>query len=182
MMKTQIGLGILSIPAVFDTLGMIPGVITLCIVALIATWTSYMVGVFKLKHPEVYGFEDAGALMFGRLGKEVFGIAFSLCKLNFLTLHRAKSNVTDWVFVAGSGILGISISLNAISAHGTCTAVFVAVAAIIGFALASIRTLNKISWIAWVGLASILTASESKRNLIYFLYDDVLIFHFQLLL
>ncbi|XRM42612.1 hypothetical protein ABZX51_005822 [Aspergillus tubingensis] len=144
MMKTQIGLGVLSIPSVFDTLGMVPGVILLCIVALIATWTSYMVGVIKMKHPEIYGFDDAGGLMFGRLGKEVFGIAFSLY----------------WIFVAGSGILGISISLNAISAHGTCTAVFVVVAAIVGFCFASVRTLGKISWIAWVGLTSILSASE----------------------
>lgn len=46
-MKTQIGLGILSFPAVFDTLGMIPGVLLLCIVAGITTWSNYIVGVFK---------------------------------------------------------------------------------------------------------------------------------------
>ncbi|CAI7667037.1 hypothetical protein PCG10_001893 [Penicillium crustosum] len=142
MMKTQIGLGVLSIPSVFDTLGMVPGVILLCIVAGIATWTSYMVGVFKIRHREVYGIDEAGGLMFGRIGREIFGIGFSLY----------------WIFVAGSGILGISISLNAISNHGTCTAAFVAVAAVIGFSLASIRTLGKITWIAWVGLICILSA------------------------
>lgn len=36
----------------------------------------------------------------------------------------------DWIIVAGSGILGISISLNPISNHATCTAAFVAVAAV----------------------------------------------------
>lgn len=55
-------------------------------------------------------------------------------------------------------MLGISIALNSLSTHGTCTAVFVAVAAIAGFALASIQTLGKISWLAWVGLAGILSA------------------------
>lgn len=55
-------------------------------------------------------------------------------------------------------MLGISIGLNAISVHGTCTAVFVVVAAISGFLLASIRTLGRISWLAWVGLAFILTS------------------------
>ncbi|KAJ5747146.1 uncharacterized protein N7511_008842 [Penicillium nucicola] len=142
MMKTQIGLGVLSIPSVFNTLGMIPGAILLCIVAGIATWTSYIVGVFKMKHREVYGLDDAGGLMFGRVGREILGIGFSLY----------------WIFVAGSGILGISISLNAISAHGTCTAAFVAIAAVIGFLLASVRTLGKISWIAWLGLVCILAA------------------------
>ena len=38
MMKTQIGLGVLSIPLVFDTLGMIPGIIILLAIAIITTW------------------------------------------------------------------------------------------------------------------------------------------------
>lgn len=79
-MKTQIGLGVLSIPSVFETLGLIPGVIMLCVVALIATWTSYMVGVFKIKHREVYGIDEAGGKMFGPIGREVCGAAFSLCE------------------------------------------------------------------------------------------------------
>lgn len=57
-------------------------------------------------------------------------------------------------------MLGISISLNAISTHGTCTAVFVVVAAIIGGVLGSIQTLHEVSWLAWVGATSILTASK----------------------
>lgn len=57
-------------------------------------------------------------------------------------------------------MLGIATALNALSSHGTCTAVFVAVAAIIGFGLGSIQTLGRISWLAWIGVVSILTASE----------------------
>lgn len=55
-------------------------------------------------------------------------------------------------------MLSVSIALNAVSMHATCTAVFVAVAAIIGFGFASIRTLGKISWIAWIGVISIMIA------------------------
>lgn len=80
MMKTQIGLGILSLPFVFDTVGMVPGSILLCIVSGIAVWTSWMVGVFKLNHPEVYSIDDAGALMFGRVGREFLAVAFVLCE------------------------------------------------------------------------------------------------------
>jgi len=76
MMKTQIGLGVLSFPSVFDTLGMVPGVILLCTIAGITTWSNYIVGVFKLNHRHVYGVDDAGQLMFGRIGKELFAIAF----------------------------------------------------------------------------------------------------------
>lgn len=86
-MKTQIGLGVLSIPAVFDVLGIVPGVICLCTIGAITTWTDYMVGVFKLRHREVYGIDDAGGLMFGRVGREFLGIAFCLCE------HFSKSPI-----------------------------------------------------------------------------------------
>ncbi|KAJ1709123.1 amino acid transporter [Aspergillus flavus] len=142
MMKTQIGLGVLSIPSAFDTLGLVPGVLCLVAIAIINCWCSYMVGSFKLNHREVYGIDDAAGLMFGPVGREVLGAGFIL----YLT------------FVAASGILGISIALNAISTHGACTAIFVAVAAIGVFCLAIIRTLSRVTVIAWGGLACILIA------------------------
>jgi hypothetical protein len=63
-------------------------------------------------------------------------------------------------------MLGISIGLNSVSTHAACTAVFVAVAAILGFCFASIRTLGKIGWLAWIGLVCIMTASESLSLLL----------------
>lgn len=39
-----------------------------------------MVGVYKLRHRDVYGIDDAGGLMFGRLGKVFFGSTFCLCE------------------------------------------------------------------------------------------------------
>ncbi|KAF5022675.1 hypothetical protein F66182_5223 [Fusarium sp. NRRL 66182] len=142
MTKTQIGLGVLSIPQTFDSLGMIPGIICLLTVAVITTWSDYMIGVFKRKHPEVYGIDDAGYIMFGRVGREVIATVFMLY----------------WIFVAGSAMLGISIGLNSVSSHAACTAVFVAVAAVLGFFFASIRTLGRIGWLAWIGLVCIMTA------------------------
>ncbi|KAF9890612.1 hypothetical protein FE257_005743 [Aspergillus nanangensis] len=142
MMKTQVGLGVLSIPAAFDTLGLIPGALCLCAAAIITTWSDYMIGVFKLAHRTVYGIDDAGGLMFGVIGRYVLGIAFCLY----------------WIFVAGSGMLGISIGLNAVSTHGACTAVFLAIACIIGFIFGSIQTLGRLAWLAWVGVVCIVTS------------------------
>ncbi|KAK8147567.1 hypothetical protein G3M48_001385 [Beauveria asiatica] len=142
MMKSQIGLGVLSIPGAFDTLGLIPGVLCLLAVAAITTWSNYIVGVFKLNHPEIYGVADVGAMISGRLGREVLGVGFAL----YLT------------FGAGSGMLGASIGFNAVSTHGTCTAVFVAVTAMAVICLSSIRTLGRLSLLAWGGLISLLVA------------------------
>ncbi|UNI17526.1 hypothetical protein JDV02_003861 [Purpureocillium takamizusanense] len=142
MMKAQIGLGVLSFPSVFDTLGMIPGVVLLCTVAGITTWSDYMVGVFKLRHRHVYGVDDAGQLMFGRVGRELFAVAF----------------MGQYVMTAGSAMLSISICLNALSDHGACTAVFVAVAFIMVFVLSSIRTLGRMTWLAIAGVVAIIIA------------------------
>ncbi|KAM0389962.1 hypothetical protein ACHAQC_007949 [Fusarium culmorum] len=142
MTKTQIGLGVLSIPSSFDTLGIIPGIICLCTIGAMTTWSSYMVGVFKANHPAVYTIDDAGYEMFGKIGRNFLAVAFML----------------NWIFISGSAMLGISIGFNAVSKHAACTAVFVAIAAVLTFAFASIRTLSKIGWLAWVGLVCIMTA------------------------
>lgn len=90
MMKTQIGLGVLSIPMAFDSLGLVPGVIILLCIAVITTWSDYIIGAFKLNHPEVYGIDDAGALMFGRIGRGILSVAFCLC---LYTQPSTRSNV-----------------------------------------------------------------------------------------
>lgn len=141
-MKAQIGLGVLLIPKAFDTLGMIPGLIVVCLVAAITTWSDCMVGVFKQNHPDVYAIDEAVGKFTGRAGKEFIGAVY----------------VLYWIFVAGSGMLGLSIGLNAVSVHATCTAVFVALAAILACIFGSIQTLHKISWLAWVGLIAIMSA------------------------
>ncbi|WAO95693.1 Aa-trans domain-containing protein [Fusarium falciforme] len=142
MMKIQIGLGVLALPAAFNDVGLIPGVILLSFIGGIVTWTAWVVGVFKLRHREVYGIDDAVQLMFGRVASEAFGFIFCLF----------------WVFAAGSGMLGISIGLNAITSHGACTAAFVGLAAFLGFSIASIRTLGRLAWFAWFGLVCLLAA------------------------
>lgn len=104
MIKTQIGLGVLSMPKVFDTLGIIPGIILLVVIAGMTTWSNWMVGVFKLKHPSVYGVDDVGKMLFGRIGFELFGFAYTLCKwfnqcncLLFCEAHVKRLDFLRWL-------------------------------------------------------------------------------------
>ncbi|GAA5909125.1 hypothetical protein JCM6882_001196 [Rhodosporidiobolus microsporus] len=140
--KAQIGIGVLSIPGSFHVLGLIPGIILLVVFGAVTTWSDYYLGVFKLKHPQVYSLSDCGYLIGGPVVGEIFGAAY------FLFM----------VFTVGSALLTLSTALNAISMHGTCTAVFVAVAAIAVYPIASLRTLNKIKWLGWIGIVSIVSA------------------------
>ena len=72
MMKTQVGIGSLSIPGAFEILGLIPGVLVLTIVAILATWSNHTAGNFSIRHPEVFSLDQAGKTMYGRLGEYVF--------------------------------------------------------------------------------------------------------------
>lgn len=81
MCKTQIGIGSLTIPQAFNTLGLVPGILALTFFSLVTTWSAHMIGNFRRKHPEVFGVEDVGQLLFGRWGKELFQIIYTLCTL-----------------------------------------------------------------------------------------------------
>ncbi|GKZ39710.1 hypothetical protein AbraIFM66950_000987 [Aspergillus brasiliensis] len=142
MLKVQIGLGVLTIPSCFDILGIVPGIIVLIAIAVTTTWSNWMVGVFKMRHRDVFGIGDVGRMLLGRVGYELFGGAYMLY----------------YIFTGGSALLSISIAFNALSDHGACTAIFVAVAAIIAFTFSSIQTLGRISWLAWVGVSCVIIA------------------------
>lgn len=88
MMKTQIGLGDLAVPSVFDVLGMIPGIIVLLAIAVITTWSDYYVREFKLRHRSVYGIGDAGKKFAGRIGREVLRFTFVLCRVSIWRVNE----------------------------------------------------------------------------------------------
>jgi amino acid permease len=53
MVKVQVGLGVLSIPATLHTLGIVPGVILMLVICAMNSWSDWVVGDFKRRHPEV---------------------------------------------------------------------------------------------------------------------------------
>ncbi|GAA5842787.1 hypothetical protein JCM11251_001491 [Rhodosporidiobolus azoricus] len=140
--KSQIGIGVLSIPGSFHVLGLIPGILLLLLFAGVTTWADLYLGTFKQKYPQVYSLSDCGRLIGGPILAETLGVAYFL----FMT------------FTAGSALLTLSTALNAISLHSTCTAVFVAVAAIAVLPIASLPKLNNIKWLGWIGIVSICSA------------------------
>lgn len=142
MIKSAFGLGVLSIPFVFQSVGIVPGIILILVIEGIVTWSAYVLGEFKLAHRDTYSLADVGRVLFGRVGEEFFTIAVCVCML----------------FFSGSGMVGVTTALNAVSTHATCTAVWMVVVFVVSFAAASIRTLGNITWLGWIGLASILSA------------------------
>lgn len=76
--KANLGLGVLSIPFVFMTLGIVPGVIVILVVQTMIGYCAAAIGPFKRNHPEVYGLADAGYVFGGVWAKEYLYGVFSV--------------------------------------------------------------------------------------------------------
>lgn len=88
MVKTQIGIGALSLPLAYDKIGLIPGIFCLNLIAVMAAFSCYQIGQAKRRHSTIRTFEDLGQYLFGKWGREVFGAAYCLCK--FLALAHKR--------------------------------------------------------------------------------------------
>lgn len=109
---------------------------------IIATYTGYVIGQFKLRYPHVHNMADAGEVMLGPIGREIFGAA----QIMFL------------VFVMGSHILTFSIMFNTVTNHGTCSIVFGFVAMLLSLICTLPRTLLNVSYMAIASFISIIAA------------------------
>ena len=142
MIAETISLGILSLPKALSTLGLIPGLILLVGLGALASYTGFVIGQFKLLHPEVHSMGDAGYILFGRFGRELLGAG----QLIFI------------IFIMGSHILTFSIMMNAITSHATCTIIFMLIGMVISIIFTLPRTLRGLTWLCVASFISIIAA------------------------
>ena len=53
-MKSQIGLGVLSLPKVMNTLGFVPGILLIIFLGVVTTYGDYQIGQFRNTYPGVH--------------------------------------------------------------------------------------------------------------------------------
>lgn len=141
--KFQIGLGALSLPHTFHVLGFFPGILCFLIISMVSTVAGYLCGNARQYYPYMHSIGDAAELMFGKGARELVGVIYYI----YLAM------------TAGAGMLTTSVALNALSEHGACTMVFVAVTCVAAFVIGTgFRALDKVAWISWVGVAGIFIA------------------------
>ncbi|KAK1138532.1 hypothetical protein N8T08_002418 [Aspergillus melleus] len=143
MIAQNISLGILSLPSAVATLGIAPAIIILIGLSAISWYTAFVIGQFKLRHPQIHSMADAGELLMGRIGRELLGTG------QLLLL----------VFIMASHILTFSVLMNTLTNHGTCTIVFAVVGTLVSFFGALPRTMDRVYWISVASFASILAAT-----------------------
>jgi hypothetical protein len=127
---TEIGLGILSLPSVCETLGLIPGLIAILGIGLLATYTAYLYLQFWRQHRHI----DNVADLLRVLGGKPWGIVGSIGWIVNLTLTCASASLT------------MSVAFNTLSGHSVCTVGFVGIAVLICYVLSLPRSMNFVAY------------------------------------
>ncbi|OQE22261.1 hypothetical protein PENSTE_c010G10280 [Penicillium steckii] len=142
MVAETISLGILSLPAAIAGLGIVPGIILLIGLGFVASYTGFIMGQFKWRHPHVSSIADAGEVLMGSFGRELF-----------FTGHMLYL-----IFVMASHILTFTVAMNTITENGSCSLVFGIIGTILSFVLSLPRTMEKMTWLSLASFISILVA------------------------
>ncbi|RMZ66027.1 Amino acid transporter transmembrane [Pyrenophora seminiperda CCB06] len=133
MLAENVSLGVLALPQALAILGLVPGILCICLLGVIATYTGYLIGEFKLAHPSVQSYADCGTLISGPILHEVLAVG----------------QVLVLIFIMGAHILTFGVAMNAITDHGTCTIIFTVIGLVLSFLLGLPRTFKNISYISF---------------------------------
>jgi len=141
-LKIIFATGVLSIPTAMASLGSLGGALSVIGWGALNTYTAMVQGDFRNAHPGCHSIADMAAVLGGTVLKELVGALFLIA----------------YILCAGSGILGVSIGLNALSTHAACTVWWSFIATIVVAATASVRKFHNIGILTWAGFVSIFTA------------------------
>ncbi|OJJ95043.1 hypothetical protein ASPACDRAFT_48147 [Aspergillus aculeatus ATCC 16872] len=142
MICESVSLGVLSLPAAVAALGLVPAIILIVGLGILATYTGYNIGLFRERYPHIQNLADAGEILLGPFGREMFGLGqFLFC-----------------IFVMGSHLLTFRVMMNTITDHGTCSIVFSVIGMVISMALSVPRTMKGMTWISFFSFLSIFSA------------------------
>jgi hypothetical protein len=142
MVKVLFATGVLSMPSALYSLGAVGGSISIVAWGAFNTYSFVILGNFRKKHPHCHSIADMAEVAGGVFAKELTGIIFLI----------------GYVLVTGSGIIGVSTGLNALSHHAACTVWWSFIAAVAIIATASVRKLQHVGWLTYAGFISIYAA------------------------
>ncbi|KAL1635256.1 hypothetical protein SLS58_010332 [Diplodia intermedia] len=141
-LKIIFATGVLSIPTAMYTLGAVGGALSVLGWGALNTYTAVIQGNFRNNHGHCHSIADMADHVGGVVCKEIVGALF----------------IVAYVLCAGSGIIGVSTALNALSTHAACTNYWALIATAAIILLASVRKFEQIAWLTWAGFISILAA------------------------
>ncbi|KAL1303196.1 hypothetical protein AAFC00_006618 [Neodothiora populina] len=141
-LKIIFATGVLSIPTAMYSLGALGGALSVVGWTALNTYTAMIQGDFRNNHPGCHSIADMANVVGGVVTREICGALF----------------IIAYVLCTGSGIIGVSTALNALSHHAACTVWWSFIATIVVALTASVRKFHQIGFLTWAGFASIFVA------------------------
>ncbi|OJJ06613.1 hypothetical protein ASPVEDRAFT_330270 [Aspergillus versicolor CBS 583.65] len=142
MVAETVSIGILSLPSVVATLGLVPAVIILAAIGIMSTYTGYVIGQFRWAYPHVQSMADAGEVLAGKFGREFLGMG----------------QLILIIFIMGSHLLTFTVAMNTLTDHGTCSLVFGVVGLVISYVLCLPRSSANVSYLSVISFLSVFSS------------------------
>ena len=130
LIHTEVGIGILSLPSVFQRIGLVPGLIAVLGIGLLSTYTAYVMLLYWRRYPHIDNMPDAMRVLGGKILAAVGAVG------PIINLSLASSSAT----------LAMSVALNTLTGHSMCTVAFIGFAALVCYVLCIPRTMNFVAY------------------------------------
>jgi amino acid permease len=128
-----------SLPSALNVLGFVPGVISIVVMGALSLYTAYNLIQYWRKYPYMLNIVDYGRVLGGPWVEAIFAVGFLI----------------NMALISASALVTLTIGLNTISEHATCTVAFTVVSAVAMWALCVPRSMRFVSWASWPCTASI---------------------------
>jgi amino acid permease len=136
----EVGIGMLSLPSALNVLGFFPGILCLVVFGALSLYTAYNLIQYWRKYPYMLNIVDYGRVLGGPWVELIFAIGFLI----------------NMALISASALVTLTIGLNTVSEHATCTVAFTVVSAVAMWALCVPRSMRFVSWASWPCTASII--------------------------
>jgi amino acid permease len=129
----EVGIGVLSLPSALNVLGFFPGILCIVVMGMLSLYTAYNLIQYWRKYPYMLNIVDYGRVLGGPWVEAIFAVGFLI----------------NMALISASAVITISIGLNTVSDHATCTVVFTVVSALAMWALCVPHSMRFVSWASW---------------------------------
>jgi hypothetical protein len=143
LLTNQVGLGVLSLPSVMKTLGLVPGTFAITGLGCLSWYTAFELKLFYDRHPHVLNIVDMARVV----GGQSFAIVTALGMMLLVIMTAASATVT------------FSVALSIISGDALNKTGFIGIGCICCWLLCIPPTARFMSQTGWLSCISILAAT-----------------------
>lgn len=136
----EVGIGMLSLPSALNVLGFFPGILCIVVMGALSLYTAYNLIQYWRKYPYMLNIVDYGRVLGGPWVEAIFAIGFLI----------------NMALISASAVVTLTIGLNTVSEHATCTVAFTVISAVAMWAMCVPHSMRFVSWASWPCTISII--------------------------